>query len=108
MKYTAIINTPGCLPDSDQPPPIFDTPREAWAYLLDERREAEDQALESGVQEGGYSGDLNLMECFADGQELGLLDKDGCGQLHAPRPDGGDHDLGQVYSVLAAYEEDRS
>lgn len=34
--YTATINRPGYLPDSDEPAPLFRTPDEAWAYLYEE------------------------------------------------------------------------
>ena len=40
--YTATINRPGCLPDSDTPPPLFRTPNEAWRYLYEEHTAAWD------------------------------------------------------------------
>lgn len=42
MRYTAIMNTPGYLPWSDDEPPVFDTAGEAWAYLAEQRREQEE------------------------------------------------------------------
>jgi hypothetical protein len=55
MKYVAIINMPGYLPDSDSPPPVFDTSVEAWAYLVDsltdeERWEPADPSDPDGPQ----------------------------------------------------------
>ena len=41
--YTATINRPGYLPDSDTPPPLFRTPNEAWQYLYEEHSHAWDQ-----------------------------------------------------------------
>lgn len=36
MSYTATYALPGCLPDSDQPAPVFATAAEAWQFLADE------------------------------------------------------------------------
>jgi len=38
--YTATINRPGYLPDSDEPAPLFRTPDEAWRYLYEEHTAA--------------------------------------------------------------------
>src|SRR5690625_3464417 len=40
--YTATINRPGYLPDSDEPAPLFRTPDEAWRYLYEEHTAAWD------------------------------------------------------------------
>lgn len=40
--YTATINRPGYLPDSDEPAPLFRTPDEAWLYLYEEHTAAWD------------------------------------------------------------------
>jgi len=40
--YTATINRPGYLPDSDEPAPLFRTPDEAWRYLYEEHSAAWD------------------------------------------------------------------
>lgn len=40
--YLATVNVPGYLPLDDDPP-AFDTPREAWEWLADERQRDEDQ-----------------------------------------------------------------
>jgi hypothetical protein len=34
-RYIATLNTPGYLPQNDDPP-VFDTAREAWQYLVSE------------------------------------------------------------------------
>lgn len=44
-KFVAMINTPGYLPDSVDLP-TFDTAKEAWLYLAEERRRAEDEAAD--------------------------------------------------------------
>lgn len=41
--YTATINRPGYLPDTDSPPPLFRTPNEAWRYLYEEHSAAWDR-----------------------------------------------------------------
>src|SRR5690625_3112331 len=38
--YTATINRPGYLPDSDEPAPLFRTPNEAWRHLYEEHTAA--------------------------------------------------------------------
>lgn len=37
MLYTAIVNVPGYLPQADEMP-LFNTPREAWEYLAEDRK----------------------------------------------------------------------
>lgn len=53
MKYVAIMNMPGYLPDSDDPPPMFDTPTEAWQYHLDDLPEDEAYEPADPSDEGG-------------------------------------------------------
>lgn len=36
VRYTAASNTPGYLPDTDEPLPTFETAREGWEHLLAE------------------------------------------------------------------------
>src|SRR5699024_4999030 len=40
--YTATINRPGYLPDTDSPAPLFRTPNEAWRHLYEEHTAAWD------------------------------------------------------------------
>lgn len=50
MSYTAVVNVPGYLPESE--PAVFGTASDAWSYLADERREAESQVpLEDGADD---------------------------------------------------------
>lgn len=93
MQYIATINTPGYLPDSDGDLAIFDTAKEAWTYLADEREEAFDQA------EVDPAGDpaLALMGQII----LGQVDAE-VGTVTGITPGyDGDHDLGKAYSVTA-------
>ena len=106
-RYLATINTPGYLPMDDDPP-TFDTPREAWTYLADERREAEDSAFQPG-DDANFTATVNMLESLGDGtlsfEEIG--DGDGTGSVGGVTPgyDGG-HDLGLVYSVTIVEEEE--
>lgn len=99
MKYLATINVPGYLPMDDDPP-IFDAAREAWAYLADERRDAEDSAFQPG-DDTGFSATVNMLESLGDGTlSLDEVGVDGTGSVGGVTPGyTGDHDLGLIYSV---------
>jgi hypothetical protein len=101
-RYLATINTPGYLPWDDDPP-VFDTPREAWEYLADHRKRAEDDALDFT----GYSETANTLESLGDGtlsfEEVG--DGDGTGSVHGLSTEEKMYDLGVNYSVTIAEEE---
>jgi hypothetical protein len=106
-RYLATTNVPGYLPMDDDPP-IFDTPREAWAYLADERRDAEDSAFQPG-DDVGFTATVNMMESLGDGtldlDEAGC--SDGTGTIHGDTPGyDGDHDLGLNYTVTIAEEDE--
>jgi hypothetical protein len=99
MPFVATMNTPGYLPWDDEPP-IFDDVSEAWDYLLDRRRDQEDDDEDAL----GYSETLNLLERVVEGSMDALadagLDFDGTGTIYGDTPGyGGDHDLGLAYSV---------
>lgn len=105
-KYLATINTPGYLPWDDDPP-TFDEPRQAWEYLADARREAEDSAFQPG-DDTGFSATVNTLESLGDGtlalEEVG--DGDGTGVVYGDTPGyDGDHDLGLAYCVTIVEEE---
>lgn len=107
-QYVATINVPGYLPMDDDPP-VFDTPREAWAWLADERVQAEDDAPYDTATEPGYSATVNKLESLGNGtlgfEEVG--DGDGTGSVTGDTPGyKGDHDLGLAYSVSVAEEEE--
>jgi len=99
-QFLATISTPGYMPWNDEPP-MFDTAREAWDYLLDERREQEDDAIMAGLGTGeGYSATLNRIEQAADGNWDGLNLDTGEGVIYGDTPGyDGDHDLGLAYCV---------
>lgn len=99
MKYLATINVPGYLPMDDDPP-TFDTAREAWTYLADERWEAEDSAFQPG-EDAGFSATVNMLESLGDGTlSLDEVGVDGTGSVGGVTPGyTGDHDLGLIYTV---------
>lgn len=99
MPYLATINTPGYLPWDDEPP-TFEASREAWGYLLDQRREAEDDAIMAGLGTGeGYSATLNQIERAME-DDPDYVDWEGAGTVYGTTPGyDGDHDLGLAYSV---------
>jgi hypothetical protein len=87
MTYVATINVPGYLPMDDDPPE-FDTAREAWEWLAQERQAAEEDA---DIPE--WSETQSTLRLFADGSP-------GTGVVYGTTPGyDGDHDLGLVYSV---------
>jgi hypothetical protein len=88
--YLATINVPGYLPMDDDPP-VFETPREAWAYLADERRRGEDDE-----ETESYSGTVDALDALAQpGRELCPF------TVYGPTPGGRIHDLGLAYTVTA-------
>jgi hypothetical protein len=114
MKFLATTNIPGYLPMDDDPP-IFDTAREAWAYLANERIVDEDHgfdALESepDADDGGYSSIVNTMESLGTGHlsfedDLVGVCLDGTGTIWGPSCPPQMHDLGINYTVSVAEEE---
>lgn len=106
MQFTTCINIPGYLPMDDDPP-VFDTARDAWEYLADERKRAEED-----FEGDGYSATVNQLEQRAQGNhdpEFGTIDEvTGVGTIYGATPGyEGDHDLGFAYSVYPAEEEIR-
>lgn len=100
--YLATVNTPGYMPWDDDPP-TFEDAKEAWEYLADHRRRAEDD-LED---EGGYSATLNQLEMLSRGEMWDdfLNPITGEGVLYGLTPGyDGDHDLGLAYSVTIVEE----
>lgn len=93
-RYVATINVPGYLPMDDEPP-VFDTAREAWQYLADERERGEDET--EGEE---YSQTFFTLRALAhDGPAEG--DEPGTVYGYTPGYEG-EHDLGLVYSVSIA------
>lgn len=115
MGFVATVNVPGYLPMDDDPP-VFETAREAWEYLAEERERGEDDASDDG-SDGGDPGrfetTLDKLRRFAlPGQWSGdslvtfpdwPVGTDGTGTVYGDTP-GSDspHDLGLAYSVTRA------
>ena len=105
-RYVATINTPGYLPMDDDPP-VFDCIADAWEYLADERRRAEeDLACDETCEEGptcqwGYTHDLSdTYTTLLEQAKLATL-----GTEYGDTPGyHGSHDLGMAYSVDVAEE----
>lgn len=101
--YLAMINTPGYMPQADEPA-WSDSARGAWGYLLGERMAEEEQAADD---ESEFSGTVLALQYLAgedhmpgNPHEDWPTDGDGCGSIHGPTPGyDGDHDLGQAYTV---------
>ena len=90
-RYVATINTPGYMPWDDEPP-TFDTPREAWQYLVGEVERSWDD----------YPEDDNGA-CIAAHTAFHVQDQSTVGTVYAPTPGyDGEHDLGLAYSVQVA------
>lgn len=113
MQYIATISTPGYLPDSDEPPPVFDTATEAWTYLWEERQRHIEEAYDGEADpDGNPWGEDECLDILganvscASGMHTepypGCL-PDGTGTVTGPTPGyDGDHDLGLAYTVTAA------
>jgi hypothetical protein len=108
-KFLATTNTPGYLPMSDEPA-VFDTAREAWAYLADERIRDEDSGFdaEPDTADEGYSSIVNTMESLGNGT-LSFEEHDLCGvastgegTIWGPSCPPQMHDLGLNYTVSIA------
>jgi hypothetical protein len=104
VRYVATMATPGYLPWSDDPSPVFETARDAWDYLTDERKRQEDDATaidETGPDELPYSDTVTELDKLA----AMLTDEIGTVYGNTPGYDG-DHDLGVAYSVdIASADE---
>lgn len=88
MTFFALVNVPGYLP-TEEDPPEFDTPREAWQYLVGEVKRSWDDNPE----------DTNGA-CVEAHTQMHNIDQDKPGVVFAPTPGyDGDHDQGLAYSV---------
>lgn len=99
-KYVATINTPGYLPMDDDPP-VFDTAKEAWEYLRDERQAQEDAAAMEDDSIKFYTETLDDLYAHARWADSGLVcDFEAVGTVVGDTPGyDGSHDLGLAYSV---------
>lgn len=105
-QYMATTNTPGYLPEEDDPP-VFDTAAEAWAYLANAREGHEDDMSDDSE----YSDTVVYLR-YAAGDEVEYgnphedwpLAADGTGTINGATPGyDGDHDLGIAYCVTAVF-----
>jgi hypothetical protein len=100
--YVATVSVPGYLPMTDEPA-VFDTAREAWAWLAEERgRDQEQCELIPGDTSQFELEALSVGRARLAGQLLNGNQEggDGPGAVYAPTPGYfGDHDLGLVYAV---------
>lgn len=90
MKYVASVNVPGYLPESDSV--VFDTPEEAWEYLIGERERDEDTAAPDDV----------TVAQLRVARSIGAS-----GHIYGPTP-GSDspHDLGLAYCVTEISDQE--
>lgn len=109
--FVATINTPGYLPQADEPA-TFDTAAAAWAYLADERARDEDGACLDTVYLDGNSETYDELAALGEPahwtkdepatdwlRENGVA-LDGTGTVWGSTPGcDEDHDLGLYYSV---------
>ena len=103
MTYVATVNVPGYLLMDDEPP-TFDTTREAWQYLADERQHSEDDSTATGDP---YSDTYNELQGLAQQGTDAMWD--GTGTVHGPTPGRNaddPHDQGLAYSVTVTVAED--
>lgn len=113
--FVATINIPGYSPMDDDPP-TFDTAREAWAWLAEERKRGEDDTEGEeysvtadaltylGSDDAEYD-PRNRVRTRLDNDHLGAVASDGTGAVYGGTPGyDGTHDLGLAYCVSVAEE----
>ena len=94
MPYVATINIPGDLPMDDEPP-VFETAREAWQYLVGEVDRSWDNFPED--ESGG---------CVDAHSQMHNIDQNQEGTVYAATPGvESEHDLGLAYCVTWTDEE---
>jgi hypothetical protein len=77
----------------DDDPPVFDSPRDAWSWLAERRRESEDFAVDVTGDGGPYSSTVDELDAYASSEH-------GPDTIYGDTPGyDGDHDLGLAYSV---------
>ena len=95
--FVAIMNTPGYLPQDDDPP-VFDTPAEAWGYLANERERDLTDATD---------GDAQLDTTWSELRRLATLGPQapfGHSVVGSTPGYDGSHDLGLAYTVMVTDE----
>ncbi len=102
--FTAIVNTPGYMPDVEQP--SFPTALEAWSHLASEREWAlteTDSVRPDETVNRLWDEALRCDEYESVGRDEWGLPFDGTGVVYGPTPGyTGRHDLGLAYEVVSA------
>lgn len=100
-RYAATINTPGYMPDDIDGPALFDTPREAWEYLREEReRELDNAAMADDCEDHACPWASHFGYTDDEAYRIMRGVSDGSGDIYGATPGyHGTHDLGRVYSV---------
>lgn len=100
-RYLATVNVPGYLPMDDEPP-VFDSPAEAWRYLLEERMRHEDDTYDADPtpEDPGYSDTVEELDRRVRWAESGLVCHfEAVGTVIGDTPGGRMYDLGLAYTV---------
>lgn len=99
--YVALVNVPGYLGTDDEPP-TFETPGEAWGYLAEERQESDDAWVPVDAEDPDGPQQLDETCVLLERYER---ENHGEGSVWGPTAGyAGDHDLGMAYSVMVAEE----
>lgn len=106
-RYVAVVSSPGYLPDTDSPPPTFESAAVAWTYLAEERRKAEEEASDGcsdDVCDPGcpWRSEAMLSDTFVELIEASETQQPGTVSGDTPGYHG-DHDLGICYEVVETW-----
>lgn len=101
-RYAATISTPGYMPDDIDGPAVFDTPREAWGYLCEERgRDLDNAAMADDCEDHACPWASHFDYTDDEAYRIMLGADAGSGDIYGATPGyHGTHDLGRVYSVM--------
>lgn len=104
MKYSATINTPGYLPESE--PLVFDTAADAWRHLADVRAQDEDDADPDGIEPEYSDTYYELKRRGRNAYQTNGWANGSIDTVYGPTPGGRIHDLGLAYTVDPVDVED--
>lgn len=86
--YTAGWNLPGCLPDTTEPLPEFDSVQEALQYLLEEASNRSVDFLLHGDNTLGTYNEAEAWSAFQEGLRRLTAEQQPRGPLYFDAPDG--------------------